>query len=85
MPSSRSSSSHRHRSSRHHRHRRRRRHLRPKQTERNLVAAILGILVIAVLIAALAEQKWFKLHGGKCQYTYMGVYQFLTKGIVSRK
>ncbi len=45
------------------------------------MAAILGVVVIALLIAALAVKHWFKLHGGKCNKTYIGVYQFLTVGI----
>ncbi|XP_054766034.1 transmembrane protein 127-like [Lytechinus pictus] len=66
----------------HHHHRHRRRHrLRPKQTERNLVASILGMVVIAVLISALADRKWFRLHGGKCKQEYLGAYQFLTPNI----
>ncbi|XP_033098377.1 transmembrane protein 127-like [Anneissia japonica] len=68
---------HRHRRHRHHRHRRSRQ-IRPKITERNLVAAIMGMVVIAFLIAALAEQKWFRLHGGKCDKEYIGAYEFLT-------
>lgn len=84
MPSSSRSSGGSSRRSRsghsHHRHRRRHR-LRPKQTERNLVAAILGMVVIAVLISALADQKWFKLHGGQCSKEYLGAYQFLTPNI----
>jgi hypothetical protein len=80
--SSRSSRRRRSRSHGHHRHRRRRRHS-PKRSERNLVAAILGIVVIAVLISSLAEQKWFYLHGGKCSKAYIGAYQFLTSRIES--
>ncbi len=82
--SSRSSRSRRHRSRSHHghhRHRSRRRRHNPKRAERNLVAAILGMIVIAVLISSLAEQKWFRLHGGQCTHTYIGAYQFLTPGI----
>ena len=82
--SSRSSSSRRHRSRSHHghhRHRSRRRRHNPKGAERNLVAAILGMIVIAVLISSLAEQKWFRLHGGLCTHTYIGAYQFLTPDI----
>lgn len=41
----------------------------------------MGMFVIAVLISALAEQKWFKLHGGQCTHQYVGVYQFLTPGL----
>ncbi|XP_071947919.1 transmembrane protein 127-like [Antedon mediterranea] len=74
--SGRSSRRHRRRH-RHHRHRRSRQ-IRPKTTERNLVAAIMGMVVIAFLIAALAEQKWFSLHGGKCDKEYIGAYEFLT-------
>ena len=84
MPSSsRSGSSRRSRSGHgHHRHRRRHR-TRWKQTERNLIAAILGMVVIAVLIAAVADKKWFKLHGGKCPSEYLGAYEFLTPNILS--
>ena len=57
--------------------------MRWKQTERNLVAAILGMVVIAVLIAAVADKKWFKLHGGKCPSEYLGAYEFLTPNILS--
>ncbi|XP_022080803.1 transmembrane protein 127-like [Acanthaster planci] len=86
---SRSSSSRRHRSrshGHHHRHRSRRRRHNPKRAERNLVAAILGMVVIAVLISSLAEKKWFYLHGGQCSSLNkknedLGAYQFLTPGI----
>lgn len=37
--------------------------------------------MIAVLISALADRKWFKLHGGKCKQEYLGAYQFLTPNI----
>ncbi|XP_072177612.1 transmembrane protein 127-like [Diadema setosum] len=84
MPSSSRSSAGSSRRSRsnhsHHRHRRRHR-LRPKQTERNLVAAILGMVVIAVLISALADKNWFMLHGGQCSATHLGAYQFLTPNL----
>ncbi|XP_038046854.1 transmembrane protein 127-like [Patiria miniata] len=76
-----SRSSRRHRSRGHHRHRSRRRRHNPKRNERNLVAAILGMVVIAVLISSLAEQKWFHLHGGECAKENIGAYQFLTPGI----
>ncbi|XP_077992290.1 transmembrane protein 127-like [Glandiceps talaboti] len=54
------------------------RRIRPKQRERNIVAAILGMIAIATLATALAEPRWFYLHGTKCEYTYIGLYMFFS-------
>ena len=48
------------------------------------MAAILGMVVIAVLISSLAEQKWFRLHGGVCNKEYIGAYQFLTPDVENK-
>ncbi|PIK61926.1 putative transmembrane protein [Apostichopus japonicus] len=82
---SRSSSHRRHRSShgsrsRSGRRRRRHRHnyrLNFKQAERNWIAAVFDLVVMAVLISALADQSWFRLHGGNCPAKSFGVLNFL--------
>lgn len=83
--SSRSGSHRRHRSSHSSRSRsgrRRRRHRHNyrfnfKQAERNWIAAVFDMVVMAVLISSLADQSWFQLHGGRCAAKSVGVLNFL--------
>lgn len=90
---SRSSSHRRHRSShgsrsRSGRRRRRHRHnyrLNFKQAERNWIAAVFDLVVMAVLISALADQSWFRLHGGNCPAKSFGVLNFLFESFTPGK
>ncbi|XP_070540034.1 transmembrane protein 127-like [Ptychodera flava] len=59
------------------------RRIRPKHRERNIAAAILGMVVIATLATALAEPRWFYLHGGTCDHEYIGLYMFFNVGAES--
>ncbi|XP_035693113.1 transmembrane protein 127-like [Branchiostoma floridae] len=62
----------------------RRRWRRPKRRERNVAGAAFSVVVIAALSTALAEPRWFHVHGGKCQHTneYIGINLFLRDSTV---
>lgn len=53
---------------------------RLKERERNLVSAMLGIFVIAILAIALSQPRWFILKGGGCSQKYLGMQQFFSFG-----
>lgn len=57
-----------------------RRRWRAKNKERNLLAAVLSIVVIALLSTSLAQPRWFFFRGGKCARRYLGVYDFFYFG-----
>lgn len=44
--------------------------------DRNVLAAVLSIIVIATLATALAQPKWFSIRGGVCNRTYIGLQDF---------
>ena len=44
--------------------------------ERNLWAALMSLLVIATLSAAIAQPKWFRIRGGRCDRVYIGLQEF---------
>lgn len=53
---------------------------RLKNRERNLVAAAFDFLAVSMLAAALGDQEWFYLNGGKCQLKYLGTSLFYKIG-----
>ncbi|CAM1296822.1 TMEM127 (predicted) [Pycnogonum litorale] len=57
-------------------------HLQRQRTkrERNFIAAVFEIIVIAILATALAQPQWFHLVGGGCNHSYLGAYQFVYVG-----
>lgn len=55
-------------------------HWRLKERERNLLAAVLSIVVIATLSTALVHPRWFYLQGGGCGHKYLGVQNFFYVG-----
>lgn len=57
-----------------------RRQWRAKNRERNLLAAVLSIIVIALLSTSLAQPKWFYFKGGECTKKHLGVYEFFYIG-----
>lgn len=58
----------------------RRRECREKEKEKNLLSAVLSMVVIALLSTAIAQPRWFKLKGGGCSKSSLGVNEFLYVG-----
>lgn len=50
------------------------------EKERNVLSAILSIVVIATLATALAQPKWFSITGGVCTRRYIGLQEFFYVG-----
>ena len=48
--------------------------------ERNVLSAIMSIIVIATLATALAQPKWFSITGGVCTRRYIGLQEFFYVG-----
>ncbi|CAG2177529.1 unnamed protein product, partial [Oppiella nova] len=48
--------------------------------ERNVLSAIMSIVVIATLATALAQPKWFSINGGLCPRKYIGLQEFFYVG-----
>ena len=48
--------------------------------ERNVLSAIMSIIVIATLATALAQPKWFSITGGLCSRRYIGLQEFFYVG-----
>ena len=48
--------------------------------ERNVLSAIMSIIVIATLATALAQPKWFSITGGVCTRRYLGLQEFFYVG-----
>lgn len=48
--------------------------------ERNVLSAIMSIIVIATLATALAQPKWFSITGGVCSRRYIGLQEFFYVG-----
>ena len=46
--------------------------------EKNILSAIFGTATIVVLCASLVEPVWFRLEGGKCCSSYLGVNIFFS-------
>jgi len=53
---------------------------RLKNRERNLIAAAFDFLVVSMLVAALGDQEWFRLQGGKCPLKHLGTSLFYKIG-----
>lgn len=47
-----------------------------REKDRNVLSAILSIIVIATLATALAQPKWFSISGGVCNRKYIGLQEF---------
>uniref|UniRef100_T1IIZ6 Transmembrane protein 127 transmembrane region domain-containing protein n=1 Tax=Strigamia maritima TaxID=126957 RepID=T1IIZ6_STRMM len=62
----------------------RRRRSHNKEKERNLVSSVLSMLVIALISTAIAQPRWFYLHGGACPHSYLGVEQFFNFGSIKQ-
>lgn len=53
---------------------------RLKNRERNLIAAAFDFLAVSMLAAALGDQEWFSLSGGKCPLKHLGTSLFYKIG-----
>jgi len=54
--------------------------LNNRDRDRNVLSAILSIIVIATLATALAQPKWFSISGGLCNRKYIGLQEFFYVG-----
>lgn len=51
-----------------------------REKDRNVLSAIMSIIVIATLATALAQPKWFSISGGLCNRKYIGLQEFFYVG-----
>jgi len=54
--------------------------IRSLEKERNILAAILSIVVIAILATALAQFKWFSIYGDMCDSYFYSKAESAEKG-----
>ena len=64
----------------HGRSRRHRRNGGKPEPERNIPAAFFSLVVGGIYAVAMAEPKWLKIHGGKCNKMAIGLYKIFGSG-----
>ncbi|RWS20185.1 hypothetical protein B4U80_02515 [Leptotrombidium deliense] len=55
----------------------------PADRDKNIMSAIVSILVIATIATAIAQPKWFSIKGGSCNRKYIGLQEFFYVGTFS--
>ena len=50
------------------------------EPERNIPAAFFSLVVSGIFAVAMAEPKWMKIHGGKCNNMAIGLYKIFGVG-----